>query len=188
MSLTVSFSQTSKTQSSHSVLHGPMNFLCSSMMTSIETNQAKVLCELQVLPVSTLNGRHLWARRLSGWSLGTQRVLHLTAGTDAPLSASKGPVGCAPSPFIVGAMVRFLFQKCVTNRSPVSQLLLTTAPAEQLLPFPPSSALPTAVHWGFCSVQISRGQLMSSPWPSHPNYGFLRKHYVFLQEPASFAW
>lgn len=87
-------------------------------MTNIDTNQAKVLCELQVLSVWTLNGRHLWAPWLSGRSFGAQRVLRLAAGTDAPLSASKGPVGCEPSPFIVGAMVRFLFQKCVTNTSP----------------------------------------------------------------------
>lgn len=41
--------------------------------------------------------------------------------------------------------------------------------------FQRSLALPTVLHWGFCSVQISRGRLMSSPWPSHPNYGLQRK-------------
>lgn len=105
-------------QSSDSVLHGLMNFLCFSVMTNIETNQAQVLCELQVLFVTTLNGRHLWAPCLSGRSLGAQRAVRPSAGTDAPLSASKGPVGCEPSPFIVGAMVRFLFQTCVTNTCP----------------------------------------------------------------------
>lgn len=95
-----------------------MNFLCSSLMTNVETNQAKGPRELQVLSVWTLNGCHLWAPCLSSWSLGAQRVLRLAAGTDPPLAASKAPVGSEPSPFIVGAMVRFLFQNCVTNTSP----------------------------------------------------------------------
>lgn len=97
-----------------------MNLLCSSMMTNIETDQANVLCELQVLSVSALNGRHLWALCLSGRSLGAQQVLRLAAGTDAPLSPlQKAPIGCEPSPFIVGGWWwGFCFRKSVSNTSP----------------------------------------------------------------------
>lgn len=97
--------------------------------------------ELQVLSVLTLNGRHLWAPWLSRWSLGAQRVLRLAAGTDAPLAASKAPVGCEPSPFIVGDDGEIFVSELCDQHVPVSRLLLTTAPAEQLLPFSASSAL-----------------------------------------------
>lgn len=171
MSSAVSFSQRLETQTSDSVRRGPGGF---PLFFYDDKHWDKLL---HVLSVSLVNGRHLWARCLSGRSLGAQRVSCLAAGTDTPLSASKGPVGREPSPFIVGTMVRFLFQKCVTNTSPSHgfcwQQLQQSSCCQVLLPALPRSA--HSPHWGVCSVQISRGQLMSSPWPSHPNYGLQRK-------------
>lgn len=138
MSPAVSFSETLETQTSDSARRGPGGF---PLFFYDDKHWDKLL---HVLSVSLVSGRHLWARCLSGRSLGAQRVPRLTAGTDTPLSASKGPVGREPSPFIFGATVRFLFQKCVTNTSPSHgscwQQLQQSSCCQVLFPVLPHSA------------------------------------------------
>lgn len=133
MSAAVSCWRTLETQTSDSVRRGPGGF---SLFSYDDKRGDKLL---RVLSVSPVNGRHLWAPCLSGRSLGAQRVLRPAAGTDTPRSASKGPIGREPSPFIVGGDGEVFVSEPRYRHVPVTRLLPTTAPAEQLLPCSVSS-------------------------------------------------
>lgn len=77
----------------------------------------------------------------------------------------------------------------VTSPDPNIPAHPRTGPAERPLP---SSSLErrccivnSLVFWKLRSLQISRGQLMSGPWPSDPNYGFERTSLCAPQTPGS---
>lgn len=104
---------------------------------------------LRVLSVSPVNGRHLWAPCLSGRSLGAQRVLRPAAGTDTPRSASKGPIGREPSPFIVGGDGEVFVSEPRYRHVPRHTALAdncSSRAAAAVFCFQHSLALPTAFH------------------------------------------